>query len=264
LIKADASKSVGSQNPDATDYVLRGQVLLWPPSVRDKLAAARAWFEQALKIEPNNSDALAGSAQAYSISYAFGWTDAETDYEATIIERADRAIKFAPDDYHGYFAKSLYLTVSGRSSDGLRVAEAGLAMAPNSADLWGMRSVAESYLLKFEQAKSDVQHAMRLSPHDSSFALWRTYMAYAEFGLEHFDAAIDEAKKAIDAGHRGFPSYLVLAAASALKGDIDGAKTALAEARRQNPKISVKFLLLYRPFYAPALDALRNAGLPEE
>ena len=65
-------------------------------------------------------------------------------------------------------------------------------------------------------------------------------MANAELGLGHFDAVIEEANKAIDAGYKIFWPYLHLATAHALKGDIDEAKTALTEARRLNPKLSVK------------------------
>jgi hypothetical protein len=41
------------------------------------------------------------------------------------------------------------------------------------------------------------------------------------------------------------------------------AKTALAEARRLNPKLTVKWLQSIAP-NIPALDGLRKAGLPEE
>ena len=58
-------------------------------------------------------------------------------------------------------------------------------------------------------------------------------------------------------------SYLNLAAARALKGNIDEAKTALAEARRLNPKLSVKWLTGRKPILQPAFDALRKAGMPE-
>ena len=53
-----------------------------------------------------------------------------------------------------------------------------------------------------------------------------------------------------------------LAAALALKGDIDQAK-ALAEARRLNPKLSVKWVVGTETFLQPAFDALRKAGLPK-
>jgi adenylate cyclase len=89
-------------------------------------------------------------------------------------------------------------------------------------------------------------------------------MADAELGLSNFDAAIEAAGKSIDAGFRVFYSYLNLAAAHALKGDMDRAKAALAEARRFNPKLSVKWLMGRKPVLQPTFDALRKAGLPEE
>jgi hypothetical protein len=56
-----------------------------------------------------------------------------------------------------------------------------------------------------------------------------------------------------------------LAAAHALKGGIDEAKTALTEARRLNPKLSVKWLVGRKFVLRPSwIDALRKAGLPEE
>ena len=89
-------------------------------------------------------------------------------------------------------------------------------------------------------------------------------MADAELGLGHFDTAIEEENKAIDAGYKAFWPYLNLAAAHSLKGDIDEAKTALAEARRLNPKLSVKWLMGRKLILQPWFDALRKAGLPEE
>jgi tetratricopeptide (TPR) repeat protein len=105
---------------------------------------------------------------------------------------------------------------------------------------------------------------MRLSPRDPWMGNWHNLMADAELGLGHFDAAIEGANKAIDAGFRIWFSYLNLAAAHALKGDMDRAKAALAEARRLNPKLDVKWLTARKPILQPAFDALREAGLPEE
>jgi hypothetical protein len=89
-------------------------------------------------------------------------------------------------------------------------------------------------------------------------------MADAELGLGNFDAAIEAASTSIDAGFRVFYSHLNLAAAHALKGDMDQAKAPLAEARRLNPKLSVKWLTARKPILQTAFDALRRAGLPEE
>jgi len=51
----------------------------------------------------------------------------------------------------------------------------------------------------------------------------------AELGLGHFDAAIVEFQKAIDAGDRSFIPYTNLAAAYSLEGKTGEAKSALAE-----------------------------------
>ena len=127
-----------------------------------------------------------------------------------------------------------------------------------------MRASAENYLGQFEQARADVQQAMRLSPRDPRIGNWHNLMADAELGLGHFDAAIDSASTAVDAGFRLWFSYLNLAAAHALKGDMDKAKAPLAEARRLNPKLSIKWLTARKPILQPAFDALHKAGLPED
>ena len=45
---------------------------------------------------------------------------------------------------------------------------------------------------------------------------------------------------------------------------MDEAKAAVAEARRLNPNLSVKWLVKHKPVLQFAFDGLRKAGLPEE
>ena len=67
---------------------------------------------------------------------------------------------------------------------------------------------------------------MRLSPRDPEMPSRLINLGMAEVGLGHFDAAIDEFQKAIDSGARYFIPYVNLAAAYALAGKMDEAKTA--------------------------------------
>ena len=112
--------------------------------------------------------------------------------------QADRSITLDRNNTQAYVAKSLYLLVSSRPNDAFRAADAGLMVDPNSAPLHASRSIAETYLRQFEQAKSDVQQAMRLSPRDPALSQWHNFTADAEIGLGNFDTAIDECNKAID------------------------------------------------------------------
>ena len=102
-----------------------------PEQRRDMIYQARALFERALKIDPNDADALAGSAVTYFVDFIYGWGDPGTDYDAKILGPADRAIALAPDDPNVYFAKGEYLGLSRRSSEALGAADAGLAINPN-------------------------------------------------------------------------------------------------------------------------------------
>ena len=130
LVKSEAEKGTRSKSPDAVDLAMRGWALVWQEQqqqrTRENINAAQALFEQALKIDPNETDALAGAAYAYFLEYTRGWATAGTDYEAKILGQADRAVALAPDNVWAYYVKSIYLTVSQRANEGLSAADAGL------------------------------------------------------------------------------------------------------------------------------------------
>ena len=270
LVRADAETAAHSKNPDLIDLDMRGTEALWrfqQQPTKDGLMAIRALFEQALKIDPDDPEALGGDAATYLNEKLFGWANPETDYEAKVLGQADRAIALAPRTAWNYSTKSVWLTMTGHPKEGLGVADAALAINPNYAAEYSYRAYAETALNQFEQAKSDLEQAMRLSPLDPRMGAFHDKMAWAELGLGHFDAAIEESSRAIDVGSKAWFTYLCLATAHGLKGDIEDAKAPLAEARRLNPKLSVKWMTgtkLFPNYSQPWYDALRKAGLPEE
>jgi adenylate cyclase len=269
LVKAEAGRSVRSKNPDATDLDQRGWALVWQaipqpmPQKQNTYLAARSLFDQALKIDGDDADALAGEALTYDVEYAFFPSSVATDYETKIIGQADRAIALAPQTEEAYYAKSQYLAMTHRADEALRAAEAGLAVNPNSARLYGVRGAAEIYLGRFEPGISDEQQSMRLSPRDPIIGLRHLELGAAELGLGHFDAAAEEYHKAIDTGFVNYLPYVELAIAHSLEGKPEEAKTALAEARRLNPKLTIQWM---KDHSLPPrdLETLRKVGLPEE
>ena len=264
LEKAEAQKGEAAQNPDAIDLVMRGRSFLQETGLTRKVSDARASFEQALKLDPDNSHALEGDARAHLVEFSFLARDPNFDYEAKILGQADKAIAADRGNVYAYETKSLYLALTSRPTEALRVADVGLSINPNSALLLATRSVADIYSRGFQQAKLDIEQAILLSPRDPQIAWWSNLCADAELGLGHIDAALDASRRAIEGGYRNWYSYLNLATASAVNGDLDQAKSALAEARRGNPGLSVKFLVERKPILQPWFDALRKAGLPEE
>jgi adenylate cyclase len=267
LIKAEAQRDERIAHPDAFDLTMRGRALQMRAQeqrTKENNRAARAMFEQSLAIDPNDAGALAGDATTYLFDNVFGWADPNVDYDAKVIGLADRSIAIAPEEARPYATKSIYLSSGNHPVEGLRAADAGLSVNPNDALLHAARGLAEDYLGNFDQGISEVRQAMRLSPRDPNTGAWHNFASFAELGLGHFDAAIEESNKAIDAGYRVFPAYVQLTVAYALEGKLAEAKAALSEARRVNPKLTVKLMRELDPDFPWMSEGLRKAGLPEE
>ena len=68
LVRAEAETGAHAKNPDVIDLDMRGHEALWrffQQPTKDGLIAIRALFEQALKIDPNDADALGDDATTY-------------------------------------------------------------------------------------------------------------------------------------------------------------------------------------------------------
>jgi Polyketide cyclase / dehydrase and lipid transport len=106
---------------------------------------------------------------------------------------------------------------------------------------------------------------------DQAFVEWQaTFDCAAEeydrwtnhFEQEGFARWLSALRKFMD--DRTFIPYGCLAAAYALDGKTEEANAALAEARRLNPKLTVKRMIAAGPDIPNLLEGLRKAGLPEE
>src|SRR5271156_4914432 len=106
--------------------------------------------------------------------------------------------------------------------------------------------------------------AMWLSPRDFLNTTFLMIAGDADINLGDFDAAIDAYRRALDSGFREFFVYARLSAAYADAGRIEEAKASLVEARRLNPKFTVKSMIEHMPNWPAVFEGVRKAGLPEE
>ena len=171
LVVAEAEKAARSKDPDAIDLTMRGRALIQSMSqqaTKEQNDAAIALFEQALKIDPNESDALAGLALAYARSKLRRWNP-ETDYTTKILDLSERAIELDPDNVTAYLAKCIYMGFAQNWNEVIRTANAGLAIDPNSAALYAARGTAEGLVGRYDDRISDLETSRKLSPRTRDF-----------------------------------------------------------------------------------------------
>jgi tetratricopeptide (TPR) repeat protein len=160
--------------------------------------------------------------------------------------------------------KCAYLMVLHRFDEAVRASDAGIAADPNYPGIYGIRAAAEISLGLFDQAKSDLRQAMRLSPRDPMLSNLQVQLGDVEIGAGRTENAIVEYQKALDAGSRAYWTYANLAAAYALLGKTAEAKPYLAEALSLNPKLTVKWFREHAEDIPARSEGLLKAGLPEQ
>jgi adenylate cyclase len=264
LVKAEAQRGTHSTNPDAIDLKMRGWAAIWQPPTKESIISARDYFERAIKLDPQNAEALVGLAYARGRATFYGWSTAAEDKPAAQMELLTKATAIDPGYAFAYYVKSVVLMRTKEYPESLAAAETEVALDPNSAYGYAAMGRVESMLGRCEQSIAHIKQAFALSPRDPLSGRWYAWLGVAEFCRGRLDAAIEQFKRAIDSGFATYVPYALLAGAEAAKGNDAAAKSALAEARRLNPQLTIKWLLNERPTPSIVIDGLRKAGLPEE
>ena len=267
LVKAEAGKGAHSTNPDSIDLTMRGWALL-NVAGRDpaQYEEASALFARALELNSQNVEAMIGVALIDIRAYTYSWATHHDDTLAGPLDLLTKALAINPNYSFGYYVKSLALFATSRVAQALEAARAGVAVDPNSAWSYFGMGQAELPLGRCEQSIVHIKEAFRLSPRDPNRGLWHMNIGVGELCRKQFNAAAEEFTRAIDEGFRPFISYAMLAAAEACLGNEADAKTALAEARRLNPLLTIKWFSSHLPVaQVPVLlEGFRKAGMPEE
>jgi len=217
-----------------------------------------------LEIDPQNAEAMAGIAVIDTRDFINGWGAHPDPTLASQLDLVTKALAINPNYSFGYYVKSLALFFAFRLPEAVEAGRTGTTVDPNSASSYDSMGRAEALLGRCEESIAHVKEAFRLSPRDPGRGVWHLDMGYGELCRRRFDAAAEEFRRSIDEGFRTYNPYVGLAAAAALLGNDAEAKTALTEARRLNPQLTIKWFIAHFPTMPILLEGLRKAGLPEE
>jgi tetratricopeptide (TPR) repeat protein len=266
-------------NPDASDYVMRGWAWYYRPVTATTLQQSQEAFERALEIDPQSVDAKIGLATALSEGVANGLSRSREQDEARSEKLLVEVLEHGTNNPQAYFAQGRLRRLQNRLVESQIELERAIALDHNYTGAILQLGITLLYLGQPEAALPKLDKALKLNPVVTGtlfyYYFWR---GYCQLLLGHADEAVDFLKKARAANSRFFWVHMFLAAALGLGGDIDEAKTALAESLKLNPEInSLKALTAWRarrlsetnpPYTAlvgkTAYLGLRRAGFPEE
>ena len=267
LVKAEAEKSTHSGNPDAIDLTMRGWAILNQLQLfadKDSLAKALGLFEQALKLDPNNVDALVGAAAAERYDFIYSGMDEKPGQIAKIEELLANAIRIDPTNARAYVVRGLLYRITKRTKEAAEAAQNAVRLNPNYASAYAQLAQDEVTPAEYPLAIANIDQAIKLSPRDPDMGRWHWIKGKTFNYMGRYQDAIREEQAALDSGYSSWAVYAHLAVAYAFMGRQSEAEAAVAQARKLNPKLTIKWFRARIEEPEVIYEGLRKAGLPEE
>ena len=275
LIDAENQRAMRERpnNPDAVDLTMRGLALLNKAASRESMQRVREMLEEALRLSPDHLPALNGLAHVMLIEWGSTWYTGTSDEHLEALDRiANRALAIKPDDalatyFHGYVLKRLRKNLN----QALVAFERAIAIDPNLAVAHNYVGQIRVFLGRANEAAEPTLKAIQLSPRDPQLAEWYYQLAITYIHQQRDDEAVEWARRGVEVNPNLRYPYRILAAALALSGRVDEARTVAAELRRRYPKETISAFLVREPWTDPVYRAgqdreitgMRLAGIPE-
>jgi TolB-like protein/class 3 adenylate cyclase/Flp pilus assembly protein TadD len=274
LVVVEARRAEQAPNPDSTDLYFQGLAWFNKGFTPDSVAQARSFFDRALTADPNNVDALVGSANAEAIEGAnYFATDPVAAFAAAEAKLA-KALSSVPDHARGHMTLGIVYMFTKRAAQGIAECEYALALDRNLANAHSAIGFGKILVGRAEETEAHIAEALRLSPRDTLTYVWMTHASMAKLHLGSFEQTVAWCRRAIEA-NRNYPrAYFELAAALAQLGRIDDAQSAVKAGLALNPTYTISraralwTAMSDDPMYLAELErmleGLRKAGVPEQ
>jgi tetratricopeptide (TPR) repeat protein len=170
----------------------------------DNLAQAQSFFDRALSADPNNVEALIGSAIADSIQGSFSFVADPAASFAAAEAKLTKALSSVPDHALGHMTLGLVYIFTKRATQGIAECEHALALDRNLANAHFSIGVGKTFIGHAEETEAHIVEALRLSPRDPTAHVWMNNAGLAKLFLGSYEQAVVWCQRAIEA-NRNFP-----------------------------------------------------------
>lgn len=274
-IESERATIDAPRDPTAQNLVLRARAHLFRASSRDGMEQARRMLEQALALDEGSANAHALLAHVVMTLVNGGWTEDVAGDLDTVEQHAARSLAIDPRYVRGHYVRGMVRQHQQRLDEALAEFDWVIDAAPSFAVAHQRRGLVKARLGRPAEGATDILQAIRISPRDTYIHFW-----YANLGIVSMMLGRDEdalghllRARAHAASHDAPDVLFFLAAAYAVTGRTDDARTTLDEFRRLRPDdtIAKRRLTYQRPsnhaLYVATRerlnDALRPLGMPD-
>ena len=269
LIAAEARRAERSLNPDAMDLYFQGRAWANKGITPEYMALARCFFERALVLDPNNIEALLGTALVDTSSIHL------IDNRAARMAAAEtvliKVLSIAPLHALAHMHLGLVQMFTNRAALGIAECQRALALDRNLANAHAFIGAAKFFTGRSAETEAHIDEALRLSPRDTGAFRWFQFAGFAQLHLGHDEAAISWLRRGIEA-NRNYPlMHFTLGAALALRGSMDEARPAVQAGLALDPDFTIRRYRAGSPNDNPIFlagreriyEGMRLAGVPE-
>ena len=258
-----------TQNLDAWDLLMQAHWHLNQFN-RESNLKAQELLNQVVELEPNNDLALSDLANSHSLGLTWGWYDNPGESKKMAAEAAQKAAELNERNVSAWFTLGRIDINAGRYDDAISKGRKAVELAPNSGESHGYLGSYLMYDGDCEEAITELELAIRLSPRDPRNALFYAPMSVVLFLSGRYEESVRWCKKAFEDLANPLPGvHRPMAASYAMLERMNEARGALEALQSRVPNVSIEATRQQMPFRREAdmdhyLDALRKAGMPEE
>jgi TolB-like protein/tetratricopeptide (TPR) repeat protein len=272
LVTVEARRAARAPHPDSMDLYFQGMAYLNRGTDPASLSQARPFFEQALRLDAANVEAMVGIADVDTMRATSMLIDRTAPLRVVEASLA-RILAHTPNHARAHCLMGVVQIFTKRAAQGIAECERALALNRNLATAHAWIGLGKCNLGQAEETEAHIMEAFRLSPRDNKASSWMNTAGVAQSYLGADEVAVHWFKRSIETNRNIAPFvHFYLAAALAHLGRIEDARTSVLAGLALDPNFSLVQFHVSSPTDHPTClvqrariaHGLRKAGLPQK
>jgi tetratricopeptide (TPR) repeat protein len=239
LSAAEARRAEQVTTPDSMDLYFQGVAWLNRGGTPANVEQARGFFDRALKVDPDNVDALILSTIADVVDSVVFFLEDPFEAMRKAEAKSTRAVALVPDHARAHMVLGLVYILTKRATRGIAECEFALELDSSLAAAHAYVGWGKMYAGRAEETETHVLEALRLSPRDNVAFGWMNAAGTAKLHLGKCEPADALLQRSIEANRNYPPSYFSLASGLAQLGRLDEAQSAIKAGLALHPGFSL-------------------------